>query len=56
MDDHVMLAGHGSRERSVEEYTKIFKSANSGFSLVGVTGHGENDFFSLLEYKYSKPA
>lgn len=54
IDDHVMLAAHRAGERSVEEYTKVFKTVSDAFDLVGVTGHGPGVHSSLVEYKFTK--
>jgi hypothetical protein len=54
IDDHVMLGAHRARERSVEEYTNVFKAVSDGFDLVGVTGHGPGVHNSLVEYKFTK--
>ncbi|KAL1969135.1 hypothetical protein VTN77DRAFT_389 [Rasamsonia byssochlamydoides] len=53
IDDHVMLAAHVARERSVEEYTKLFEIADDGFSFVAV--HNKPGVHnSLIEYKFTK--
>lgn len=54
IDDHVMLAAHVARERSVEQYTKLFQAAHEGFSLVGVSGNAVGVHHSLVEYKFTK--
>jgi len=47
-----MLAVHGARERSVEEFVALFEAANKGFRFVGVTGGKGGAFQSLLEMEY----
>ena len=58
-EDSVMLAAHNARERSLDEYTNLFKAADAGFSFVGKSGGAAGVagmFYSLLEYKFSKPS
>jgi preprotein translocase subunit Sss1 len=49
-----MLAAHVARERSVEQYTKLFKATSDGFSLIGVSGNAVGVHNSLVEYKFTK--
>lgn len=51
-EDMVMLAVHGARERSVDEFVALFQAASSRFRLVGVTG-SQGAFQSLLEMEYA---
>ena len=54
IDDHVMMAAHNAKERSVEGYTSLFQSASEGFEFVGVYGKKEGVHHSLVEYKFNK--
>lgn len=54
IDDHVMLAAHVARERSVEQYTRLFQAAHPGFELVGVSGNAVGVHHSLVEYKFTR--
>lgn len=54
IDDHVMLAAHVAKERSVEQYAKLFETADGGFSLVGVTGKGAGVHHTMVEFKFNK--
>ena len=49
-----MLAAHNARERSLDEYTQLFQTADPGFSFVRISGGVAGMYHSLLEYKYSK--
>ena len=51
-----MLAAHNARERSVDEYTELFKAASPGFSYVGTSGDIPGVYFGIVEYRYSKQA
>ena len=53
IDDLIFLGVYGTRQRKVEEYTKLFKQASSSFSFVGVR-QMPGIYHSLLEYKYTK--
>ncbi|PCG89501.1 Winged helix-turn-helix transcription repressor DNA-binding [Penicillium occitanis (nom. inval.)] len=55
IDDHVMLAAHNARERSVQQYVKLFEAASSGFSFAGVYGHGVGVHHTLVVFEYKKP-
>lgn len=48
-----MLAAHNARERSVQDFDKIFMSASPRFSFVRETsGTRSGAFQSLLEFEY----
>lgn len=49
-----MLAAHNARERTVDEYTRLFEQADAGFSLVGLGGGIPGMHHTILEYKYAK--
>lgn len=54
VEDLFMLALHGAKERSVAEFEKLFKEANSRFKLLGTTGGVNGAFQSLVEFVYEK--
>lgn len=53
LEDMFMLAVHGARERSVDEFVALFQAASNRFRLVGVTGGQGGAFQSLLEMEYA---
>lgn len=53
LEDMFMLAVHGARERSVDEFVALFHAASNRFRLVGVTGGQSGAFQSLLEMEYA---
>ncbi|KAI9695981.1 MAG: hypothetical protein M1820_008322 [Bogoriella megaspora] len=53
MEDLAMVASHNSRERSVDQYTSLFKAVDGRFSLVGVTGKRPGVHHSLIEYTFA---
>lgn len=54
IDVHVMLAAHNARERSVQQYARLFKAASSGFSLAEVYGQGVGVHHTLVVFEYKK--
>lgn len=49
-----MIAGHGSHERTLEQYQAIFSAASEDFVFNGVQ-HGEGGtIFSLMDFVYRK--
>ena len=55
-DDHVMLAAHNARERSVDEYTQLFEAADPGFGFVGVGGGIAGMHHTLIGNRYMSKA
>ena len=52
LEDMFMLAVHGARERSVDEFVALFQAASNRFRLVGVTGGQGGAFQTLVEMEY----
>jgi 6-hydroxytryprostatin B O-methyltransferase len=52
LEDMFMLAVHGARERSVDEFVALFQAASDRFRFVGVTGGQGGAFQSLIEVEY----
>ena len=53
LEDMFMLAVHGARECSVDEFVALFQAASNRFRLVGVTGGQDGAFQFLLEMEYA---
>ena len=49
-----MLAAQVARERSVEQYTKLFELADPGFSLDSVSERRAGVHHTLIAYTYKK--
>lgn len=48
-----MLAAHNARERNVQDFIEIFKTADPRFTFIGETsGAKEGAFQSLLEFEF----
>ncbi|KAH9815655.1 putative O-methyltransferase [Teratosphaeria destructans] len=56
MEDMFMLAVHGARERTAEDFARLFKQADPAFELIGVTGGQNGAFQSLIEFEYCSNA
>ncbi|RAO70086.1 uncharacterized protein BHQ10_006098 [Talaromyces amestolkiae] len=53
IEDSIMLAAHNARERNVQDFIEIFKTADPRFTFIGESsGAKEGAFQSLLEFEF----
>lgn len=52
VEDMFMLAGHGSRERNVDEYIHLFEEADHRFKFVGISGGSDGAFESIVDFEF----
>jgi hypothetical protein len=45
-----MLAVHNGRERTIEDFIKLFKEADARYHYVGTTGGVDGSFQSVVEF------
>ena len=56
IEDMVMLASHGARERTAADFVGLFHQADARLTYVGKTGGTNGAFQSLLEFRFDNEA
>lgn len=51
-----MLAVHNGRERTVDDFVKLFKEADARYHYVGTTGGVDGAFQSIVEFSFKEEA
>jgi hypothetical protein len=49
-----MLAAHAAKERSLDQYTELFKAASEGFELFGTSEKEPGVHHTIVEYVFTR--